>query len=55
MNFKLYLTLIVILSAQLFFTQTINNDLYVSSRNTNSVKVFDGETGAYITDFVQPS
>ncbi|MFB3056903.1 MAG: T9SS type A sorting domain-containing protein [Ignavibacteriaceae bacterium] len=53
MNFKLYLTLIVILSAQLFFTQTINNDLYVSSRNTNSVKVFSGETGAYITDFVQ--
>ena len=30
-----------------------NSDLYVSSRNTNSVKVFDGETGAYITDFVE--
>lgn len=53
MNFKLYFTFIVILSAQLIFTSPNNNDLYVSSRNTNSVKVFDGETGVFITDFVQ--
>ena len=33
--------------------QQSNSDLYVSSRNTNSVKVYDGETGTYITDFVQ--
>ena len=33
--------------------QQSNSDLYVSSRNTNSVKVFDGEKGAYIADFVQ--
>ena len=27
-------------------------DLFVSSRNTNSVKRYDGETGAYLGDFV---
>lgn len=30
-------------------------DLYVSSSVTNSVKLYDGETGAYIKDFVAPS
>ena len=29
-------------------------DLFVSSRNTNSVKRYNGETGAYLGDFVQP-
>ncbi|UCH65247.1 MAG: hypothetical protein JSW63_11685 [Ignavibacterium sp.] len=32
----------------------INQDIYVSSRNTNSVKVFDGTTGEYKDDFVPP-
>ncbi len=29
-------------------------DLYVSSRDTHSVKRYDGETGAYLGDFVAP-
>ncbi len=29
-------------------------DLYVSSSNTNSVKLFNGQTGEYIKDFVAP-
>ena len=29
--------------------------LYVSSRGTNSVKYYNGETGAYIGDFVKPN
>ncbi len=29
------------------------SDLYVSSRNTNSVELFDGVTGEYITSFVE--
>lgn len=36
------------------YAQTASLDLFVSSRNTNSVKRYDGETGAYLGDFVKP-
>lgn len=37
-----------------FYAQSSAYDLYVSSQNTNSVKLYDGQTGAYIKDFVAP-
>lgn len=35
--------------------QALKRDLFVSSRNTNSVKRYDGQTGAYLGDFVKPN
>ncbi len=35
--------------------QTALLDLFVSSRNTNSVKRYHGQTGAYLGDFVKPN
>lgn len=35
--------------------QAPQGDLFVSSRNTNSVKRYDGHTGAYLGDFVKPN
>ncbi len=43
--------LIIFFSISLI-AQTVNVELFVSSRNTNSVKRFNGETGEYIDDFV---
>jgi hypothetical protein len=34
--------------------QTAPLDLFISSRNTNSVKRYHGQTGAYLGDFVKP-
>ncbi|NNF56684.1 MAG: hypothetical protein HKN04_00440 [Rhodothermaceae bacterium] len=34
--------------------QSMTPDLLVSSRNTNSVKRYDGTTGTYLGDFVAP-
>lgn len=34
--------------------QTLNYEMFVSSRNTHSVKRYNGETGEYIDDFVKP-
>ena len=35
-------------------SQSGRYDLLVSSRSTNSVKRYDGETGAYLGDFILP-
>lgn len=35
--------------------QNAQRDLFVSSRNTNSVKRYHGQTGAYLGDFVRPN
>ncbi len=45
------MTLFII--SNLFGMQPNSPDLFVSIRNTNSVKRYDGATGAYIDDFVK--
>ncbi|RIK52892.1 hypothetical protein DCC62_32670, partial [candidate division KSB1 bacterium] len=42
-------------SVNVLQAQAPQGDLFVSSRNTNSVKRYDGQTGAYLGDFVKPN
>lgn len=45
---------VFLLAAVSIYAQTISYEMFVSSRNTHSVKRYNGETGEYIDDFVKP-
>lgn len=48
---RFFLTIFII--SNLYGMQPNSPDLFISSRNTSSVKRYDGTTGAYIDDFVK--
>ncbi len=50
--FFMFSILFVLVFSVLLVAQSVNIELFVSSRNTNSVKRFNGETGEYLDDFV---
>lgn len=47
-------SLIVIVFISLTLAQTQEQDIYVCSANTNSIKVYDGANGQYHGDFIKP-
>ena len=50
--FALFVTPTLINSGENIYAQTSTYDLFVSSRNTHSIKLFDGATGDPKGDFV---
>lgn len=47
-----FLLAVFILCTNIVYGQSTTHDIYVSSSASNSVKLFNGETGAFIKDFV---